>query len=88
MFHHDLALSGYSPSTAPNIYIGAIDGNLYALNAYTGSQIWTYSTEGLIFSSPAVADGKVYFLSDYPDGNMVKCIAVPIILTIIALEGV
>jgi len=87
MFHHDLALSGYSPSEAPDdntilwiydtesdirsspavvdgkLYIGALDGNLYALNAYNGSLIWTYSTGRPIYSSPAVADGRVYFLS-------------------------
>lgn len=85
MFHHDLALSGYSPSTAPNtndtlwiydtgsdvrsspaivdgiLYIGALDGKLYALNANTGSMIWNYTTGRAILSSPAVAGGKVYF---------------------------
>ena len=87
MFHHDLALSGVSPSTAPNtnntlwiydtrssvlsspaivdgiLYIGAMDGRLYALDADTGALIWFYQTGGAIYSSPAVEYDKVYFLS-------------------------
>jgi len=50
MFHHDQAHTGYSTSTAPN----------------TNSTIWSYTTGGAVFSSPAVANGKVYFGSyDY-----------------------
>jgi len=88
MFHHDLALSGVSPSTAPDtndilwiydtgsdvrsspaivdgiLYIGALDGNLYALDAYTGALIWSFPTGGPIHSSPAVEYGTVYFLSE------------------------
>jgi len=87
MFHHDLALSGYTTSDAPDtnaiawiydtgasirsspaivdgvLYIGALDGNLYALNANSGSLAWTYTAGAAIYSSPAVADGNVYFLS-------------------------
>jgi len=87
MFHHDLALSGVSDSTAPNtnatlwitptetafysspavvdgmLYIGGMDGKLYALDANTGQIKWTFQTGGAIRSSPAVADGKVYFSS-------------------------
>ena len=44
MFHHDMTHSGYSASTAPN----------------TNQTLWTYKTGGEVYSSPAVANGKVY----------------------------
>ena len=48
MFHHDLLNTGYSTSEAPEENI----------------LIWKYQKEGTIFSSPVVADGKVYVGSD------------------------
>jgi len=44
MFHHDLSHTGYSTSKAPN----------------TNNTIWIYPTHGGVYSSPAVAYGKVY----------------------------
>jgi outer membrane protein assembly factor BamB len=44
MFHHDLAHSGYSTSTAPA----------------TNQTLWTYKTGQWVFSSPAVSGGVVY----------------------------
>jgi outer membrane protein assembly factor BamB len=55
MFHHDLVHSGYSTSTAPD----------------TNNIIWSYKTQSLVFSSPAVADGKVYIGSG---DNKVYCL--------------
>jgi parallel beta-helix repeat protein len=55
MFHHDLSHTGYSTSTAPN----------------TNNVLWSYRTgtvRPVVFSSPAVADGKVYVGSD--DGKV------------------
>ncbi len=52
MFQHDLKHVGYSTSTAPN----------------TNNIIWNYTTDGDVYSSPAVVDGKVYIGSD--DGHM------------------
>ena len=43
---------------------GPFDKNVYALNASTGRQLWNFTTGGAAFSSPAVADGKVFFGSD------------------------
>jgi hypothetical protein len=34
--------------------------NVYALNITTGTLVWGYSTRGYVWSSPAVADGKLY----------------------------
>lgn len=44
MFHHDLALSGYTTSDAP-------DGN---------TTLWIYATGSNITSSPAIVGGKLY----------------------------
>lgn len=42
------------------VYVGSEDGNLYALNAKTGSLVWKLNTGHPVTSSPAVADGLVY----------------------------
>jgi outer membrane protein assembly factor BamB len=42
------------------VYIGSGDGNVYALNAATGSKLWNFSTRGPVYSSPAVVSGVVY----------------------------
>jgi len=44
MFRYDLSHTGYSTSKAPN----------------TNNTIWTYTTGNWLYSSPAVADGRVY----------------------------
>jgi outer membrane protein assembly factor BamB len=50
MFRHDLEHSGYSTSKAPD----------------TNNVLWNYTTGYWVYSSPAVADGKVYIGSaDY-----------------------
>jgi outer membrane protein assembly factor BamB len=52
------------------LYIGGIDGNLYALDARSGAVIWRLPTGGRIWSSPAVAGGAVYAGS--LDGKLYK----------------
>jgi outer membrane protein assembly factor BamB len=50
-----------SPAVANGVvYEGADDGKLYALDASTGSLLWSFPTGGFIWSSPAVAKGIVY----------------------------
>jgi len=44
MFRHDLGHSGHSTSDAPD----------------TNNVLWSYTTGGRVWSSPAVSDGKVY----------------------------
>ena len=46
------------------VYIGSNDGNLYALDAATGSELWRVVTAGPVVSSPAVKGGYVYFGSE------------------------
>ena len=38
------------------VYIGGWDSNVYAINAYTGKQIWRYKTGNDIESSPCIAN--------------------------------
>jgi outer membrane protein assembly factor BamB len=45
------------------VYGGSDADSLYALNATTGALLWSYYTGNFIFSSPAVANGVVYFQS-------------------------
>jgi outer membrane protein assembly factor BamB len=42
------------------VYIGLLNGSVYALDAHTGSKLWGYATGGHVTSSPAVANGVVY----------------------------
>ena len=59
-----------SPAVANGVvYVGAGDGNVYALNAGTGAKLWSYASgKRYMYSSPAVANGVVYIGSD--DGNV------------------
>ncbi len=50
------------------VYVGSDDGNLYAIEAATGSERWRFTTGDQVNSSPAVVDGVVYVGSD--DGNL------------------
>jgi outer membrane protein assembly factor BamB len=52
-----------SPAVANRVvYVGSMDGDVYALDASTGALLWTYSTgsQSEVTSSPAVANGVVY----------------------------
>ena len=51
------------------VYVGSLDTNVYCLDANNGDISWTYKTEGYITSSPAVADGAVYVISQEPDSG-------------------
>ena len=57
--------SGSSPAVASGVvYVGPVgssDNNVYALDAGTGALIWQYTTGDFIYSSPTVANGRVYF---------------------------
>ena len=58
-----------SPAVANGVvYVGSCDNNVYALNASTGAELWSYTTGTMGVSSPAVANGVVYVGSD--DGKV------------------
>ena len=44
-------------------YVGSTDGNLYAVDAESGTQKWKFQTKARITSSPAVSGGTLYFES-------------------------
>jgi len=44
------------------VYFGSDDGNVYALNASTGTKLWSFATGNPVDSSPAVANGVVYII--------------------------
>lgn len=46
------------------VYFGSGDGNLYCINAETGTFEWAYPTRGSVRCSPIILDGVVYFGSD------------------------
>ena len=53
-----------SPAIANGVvYIGSIDGHLYAVDQETGKQKWKFKTLGSrqVTSSPTIANGLVYF---------------------------
>lgn len=53
-----------SPAIADGVvYIGSMDGYLYAIDQTTGKEKWKYKSRMPIASSPAVASGILYFVS-------------------------
>ena len=45
------------------IYFGSDDGNIYAVDAKTGKQIWQHATGGPVAGSASVVDGTLYIES-------------------------
>ena len=53
-----------SPAIANGIvYIGAMDGHLYAIDQETGKEKWNFKSRLPIASSPAIAGSTLYFVS-------------------------
>jgi eukaryotic-like serine/threonine-protein kinase len=42
------------------VFFGSGDGNVYALNATSGSLKWKFKTGDVVHASPAIADGKLF----------------------------
>jgi outer membrane protein assembly factor BamB len=42
------------------VYFGSGDGNIYALDAVSGSLKWKFQTGDVVHASPAIVDGKLY----------------------------
>jgi outer membrane protein assembly factor BamB len=57
--------------SAPYIYIGSSDFNLYALRVKDGSTAWSFKTAGIVNSSPIAYGGNVIFGSA---DNYVYCV--------------
>jgi polyvinyl alcohol dehydrogenase (cytochrome) len=41
------------------------DGHMYALNAATGEELWTFASGGSCLSGAAISDGMVFWGSGY-----------------------
>ena len=79
VFTLDKYSSTSSPALGPDgtVYVGATNGQLYALSPLDGTQKWAFHTGGTIFSCPALgqdgtvyvgaSDGKLYAVN--PDGT-------------------
>jgi len=42
------------------VYFGSSDGDVYALDVYSGALKWKFKTGDVVHSSPAIADGTLY----------------------------
>ena len=60
-FHTGGMVIGSPAVSGGVIYFGSTDGNLYAVNAESGTLKWKFETKSRIPSSPAVSRGSVYF---------------------------
>jgi outer membrane protein assembly factor BamB len=45
---------------ADTVYVGSGDGNIYALDAQSGTLRWKFRTGNVVHASPAIANGMVY----------------------------
>jgi len=53
-----------SPAVSDGVvYIGSLDGHLYAIDQETGKEKWNFKSSRPIASSPAVDEGTLYFVS-------------------------
>jgi cobaltochelatase CobN len=52
------------------VYIGSSTSRLYCYNANDGSEVWTTTVNGPIYSSPVVANDTVYFGTNTPNGTI------------------
>lgn len=66
-WHHatDSVFSSPSPATVVDgtVYYGATDGRIYALDAETGDERWTFGSSESLFIDPFVVDETVYSTS-------------------------
>lgn len=59
-----------SPRISGNtLYLGSLDGNLYALNANTGAVLWKYQTGGPILATPSISYDGIYVAASTPAPN-------------------
>jgi outer membrane protein assembly factor BamB len=55
----DAIISGLAFSSG-RLYYGSNDGKVYALDAATGAQVWTFATGDKIWATPVIDNGVVY----------------------------
>lgn len=62
-FETHAAISASPAAAGGQLFVGAENGNLYAIDLQTRKLQWLFHAGGAIASTPAVAGGMVYFLS-------------------------
>ena len=60
-FTAGLNLVDYVSVAGGSVFAACWDGHLYCLNANTGAVNWTYPTQILVDTAPAISGGLVYF---------------------------
>ena len=62
LIHNQVGFQSSAAVVDQVVYVGCRDSNLYALEATTGKERWRFNNEmSWVISSPAVAQGRVYF---------------------------
>ncbi len=56
------------------VWVGGLDGMLYAFDLRTGEQRWSYQMSGQLIASPAISDGKIVVATDK---GVVACFGKP-----------
>ena len=46
------------------VWVGGLDGTLYAFDLRTGEERWTYSLTGQLIASPSISNGKIIVATD------------------------
>jgi len=67
-FHTGGMVIGSPTVTGGVVYVGSDDGNVYAIDASSGTQKWKFAAKSRVPSTPAVFAGTVYFTAY--DGNL------------------
>jgi outer membrane protein assembly factor BamB len=65
---NDISASSPAIDSDGNVYFGAYDHNIYAVNA-NGGLVWSYETAGDVDGSPAIASGGRVYIGSY-DNNL------------------
>ena len=62
------------PVTVVNgvVFGGSMDpsGTMFAMDAATGTVLWSFKSGGSVYGGPAVVDGSVYWGSGYPSARL------------------
>jgi outer membrane protein assembly factor BamB len=51
------------------VYVGALDGNLYCIDASSGAVVWKFQTGGPIQATPTIVDNAIFIPSSTPRPN-------------------
>jgi len=73
------------------VYVGSLDGNIYCLDAYSGTVAWKFQTGGPVVATPTIVDNAIYIPSCTPiptgkfykldlNGNVIWNLTIPYVL--------